>query len=477
MSKEVQKFTLDMDYMASILNFVYNNNIITKYINITKKKLFEKGWNVINNNSIILLFEKPIFKKYIEDFLFKLYIFQKTFGFCIYYVVKDIFKWVNKYEKTIKKLGRDINIHDNFINPFGFINIDLVNIYYETEQNKIGYKLNAIPRNERLLLKYEFFVLNFNFNEEKIRIPNYLLVNNNSRNFFDYIENQQNDKKTTLIKPRSIFSQIKISWFLIQEAILSRGDANFMSTHPETFIIPAPLKDVPLENIASDNLYAMDDLENAQDINNQKRSRVLLSYAQETLEGIRQSSSLGITNDINIRKTRKAIFSHTDMMDGIQMIPAEASQIHSTHSPQSIIDIEQELSLFEKNIADIFSLPYQLYSEKQKTEKKNKGGSSVESIIKIMENEINNIQFFISDIFFDIYQNSFGKIENFILKEKITIKKDIYLYDNSIIMNSTQLQFYNQKVIFDEKILILVQLFEKGIVGLNKILPVIDEWI
>lgn len=465
-----------MEYMASILNFVYNNNIITKYIEITKKKIFEKGWNVINKNNIVILFEKPIFKRFIEEFLFKLYIFQKIFGFCIYYVVKDIFKWVNKYEKTITKLGRDINIHDNFLNPFGFINIDLVNIYIETERNKIGYKLIAIPKNLELLKQYDFFVLNFNFNEQKIRLQNSYLTNN-SRNFFDYVENDQNENKSTLIKPRSIFSKIQKSWSLIQEAIMSRGDANFMSTHPETFIVPTPLKDVPLENIASDNLYAMDDLENAQDINNQKRSRVLLSYAQQTLEGLRKDPMAGINNDINKRKTRKNIFGHTDMMDGLQIIPAEASQFHSTHSPQTIIDIEQELGLFEKNIADIFYLPYQLYSEKQKTEKKNKGGSSVESVIKIMENEINNIQFFISDIFGDIYQNSFGKIENFILKEKIIIKNDNYIYDNKILLNATQLQFYNQKVIFDEKILILIQLFEKEIIGLNKILPVIDEWI
>lgn len=480
----IQKQSLDIDFMNGIYNFVMNNYIIRKYMDINKKNLFEKGWNVINNNNIIVLFEKPVFKNYCEDCLFKLKIFQNIFGFYIYYVVKDIFKWMNKYTTTIKDLGRDLNQHDKFIYPFGFVNIDTVNIYMVTDRNKMGYKLIAEPKNKELLRKYDFFITDINFMEETLRLSNYYAsINNPSRNFFDYIDNQNNERRINLVKPRTIFKHIKKNWYKLEEAIISRNDANFTACHPETFIVPAPLKDIPLESLTSDNLYAQDDIENAQEMNNQKRSRMFLGFAQKMLEGMRKDSTIGGSQDINIRKIRKHIFNHPDMNDGVVLLPAEAAQVHSTHSPQTIIDINDELQNFEKNIAEIFSIPYDLYSHQQKSKNTPGASHSLESVIKLMEKDITIQQLFINDIFIDLYQNSFGKIENEILKQKISIKQTFNNEKNDELnqykseLKITKLVFLSKRVIFNEQVLILMQLAEKELIPKGKLSSIINEWI
>ena len=79
---------------------------------------------------------------------------------------------------------------------------------------------------------------------------------------------------------------------------------------------------------------------------------------------------------------------------------------------------------------------------------------------KLVENEVYLEQNLINKIFSNIHYHSFYKIEDFILKKPITLGINFTTEDN----NNTQIVFKKSKIIDDDKIPLLLQLYQHKII-------------
>lgn len=454
-NKLKEKIILDSNYIAIIFDFVKNDEYCSKYSTFIKTRVFQLGWQIkVKNKFVLKIFEYPLLKSKFQNFLYNCRTFIRIFGFCIYYVVSDIEKWLENYNEL-----SDFD-KNRYKLPFGFVNVNDVDVYSETETGKFESNLKVYPKTPELNRKYNFFIYYHDYVEDTLRLNN---TDYNRQQNYSLINNTINNG-IAVIRPYSQFTVLREKKLKLLEAINSRSNANFMSCHPETWIIPEQLKDIPLENLAEGNLYTFDDLEDAQSTNNQRYIRFSLQAAQDNLKKVQNASYPRGPTDINNRDKLKRVFNHVDLKDGMQVIPSESSKVYKSHDPKSLIDIQVELDDYNELTASIYKLPKSILSiqDIKKTQRLN---TSVQgSYIKLIEKEIEYEQKIINDIFVDIYSNSFGIMED-------SIQEFIRDKENTII------EFTESQLITDDQIPILIQLYERELVSKEKMKSIIDKWI
>lgn len=489
-NKGITRYLLDLEYIGELYDYYNNDNYIKKYNNFLKTRIFQLGWVILYKNRFtIKFFENLLFKNYIESFLYECRIYIRLFGFCVYYVVKDISKWmINDSDLLLLN-----NNNQNFKKPFGFVNIDDINIFIQKDKKEIGNKLIIEPKNKELNRKFNFFIYNYSFKEEKLLISNSNYSKSSCR-VVEYLQdNDDNNGLNSNIRPSSQFKELREERIRIDIAKECRGDGNFMSTHPETFVVPEPLKDISLDTIVENNMYSFNDFNEAQSSLNKKTKRILLKDAQESLNQI-QNQFRGINglnnnnSNINKRKSLKKMFNSSDMIDGVQMIPIESAKIYKTHNPINIINIQEELYLYEKLISEIFNLPINLFSiNETKTTSSTKKYQQTNQFnnVKIVEKEILNEQNLINQIFIDIFNNSFGLIENIFKKQLSNNNNNNYdnnnneeMIKNLLNLNElTHILFNSSKIINDEKISLLIPLYQNELLTDKEIKDILKQWI
>ena len=451
-----EKIILDSNFIAIIYDFVKNDEFCNKYSDFLKSRIFQLGWHIyVKNKFILQIFEHPLLKSKFQNFLYNCRTFIRIFGFCVYYVTDDIEKWLEKFS-SLSNFDKN-----NYKLPFGFVNVNDVDIYSETENGKFESVLKVYPKVSKLNNKYTFFIYYYDYIEDTLRMNNHSYSDYN-RQQYSFINN--NTSGISTIRPYSKFTVLREKKLKLIEAINSRDNANFMSCHPETWIIPDQLKEIPLENLSEGNLYTFDDLEDGQSSTNQRYSRVLLKYAQDNLKKI-QNASYPSHTDVNNRDKIKRVFNHIDLKDGMQVIPAESSKIYKTHDPKSLIDIQNEMDDYNDFVASIYKLPKSIFSIQDIKKNQRLNQSTQSSYVKLIEKEIEYEQRLINDIFIDIYGNSFGIIENSI---------NIFNKNND---DNTVIIFKQSKIINDEKLTVLIQLYERQLISQEKIKEVIEQWI
>jgi hypothetical protein len=457
MNKDLkEKIILDSNFIACIYDFVKKDEYCNKYSDFIKTRVFQLGWTIkVKNKYVLKIFEYPVMKGKFQNFLYNCRNFIRIFGFCIYYVTTDIEKWLEKYNSLSDYDKNEFKL------PFGFVNVNDVDIYSETENGKFESVLKIYPKINKLNRKYNFFVYYYDYVEDTLRLNTSSYSDYNRQNY-SFVNS--NHSGISMIRPFSKFTVLREKKLKLIEAIHSRSNANFMACHPETWIIPEPLKEISTENLSEGNLYTFDDLEDARSTTNQRYSRLSLQFAQDTLRKVQGSSYPQRPPDINNRDKLKKAFNHVDLKDGLQIIPSESSKIYKSHDPKSLIDIQMEIDDYNELTASLFKLPKSILSiqDIKKTQRLN---TSVQgSYIKLIEKEIEFEQKIINDIFVSIYSNSFGIIENTIGE----FVKD---------PESTQIVFEESQLITDDQIPILIQLHERQLISTEKLSNIIDKWI
>lgn len=450
-----EKIILDSNYMKIVYDFVTNDEYCNKYSDFLKSRIFQLGWYVsVKNKFVLKIFEYPILKSKLQNFLYNCRTFIRIFGFCIYYITNDIDKWMEKYSDL------DDQDKNNYKLPFGFININDVDVYLERENNKFEPVLKVYPKSPGLKNKYNFYIYYHDFKEDSLRMNSSSYSDYNKPNY-SFINSNYSSGIAT-IRPFSKFTILRERKLRLIEATNSRDNANFMSCHPETWVVPDEPKDIPLENLSEGNLYTFDDLEDAQSNTNKRFSRVLLQYAKDNLKKIQNNSYPTSNNDSNNRDKIKKLFNHVDLKDGMMVVPTESSKIYKTHDPKSLIDIQIENDDYNEFVASIYKLPKSIFSIQDIKKNQRLNPSTQNSYVKLIEKEIEYEQKLINDIFIDIYGNSFSSFEQYIKQ-----KND----------EQTALIFKQSKIINDEKLVILIQLYERQLISDQKIKEIIEQWI
>lgn len=458
---------LDMTFMAALYDFYYSDKYVLKYSDYLKTRIFEVGWEVLYQDKLkIKFFDNPVVQTYFKNFLYSSLVYIRLFGFCMYYIIKDFDGWyLNFPENTIDFEKKP---------PFGILNLDEVHLYYEKDLTKFGFKLTLLPKNKDLINKYKYHIFNHDFREDRLRMYD---IEKLPKSIYDFFSDTKSDNKYHLIKPFSKFTSVREKKFKLEEIELSRDNANWMSCYPEILVIPETTKDVSLQDIYEGNLYTNDDILTSKSKQKQKITTLSLNAAQDDLIKIQKLNGLNGTivdkkkGEISNRNTIKKILKRVNMSDGIKLIHSENAKIMLTNEPKSLIDLNLEENLYEKMISEIFKIPQQFFTSNQFS-KNNKNSSntmnrqidtiSIQKTIEFDQNLIN-------EIFINIYKNSFGKIEGFI--------KSNNMLNGVNELIQTKIHFFESNFIDNEKIPLLLQLFQFEVIDKKKMQEIINQWI
>lgn len=466
-----EKIILDAYYMTELYNFVLRDEYCNKYSEFLKSRIFQSGWDIYyDNNQILTLFDSPILKKALQNFLYNCRTFIRIFGFCVYYVTKDINSWMEQY------------VNSNMTSlPFGFLNLPQIDIYSEVKKNEFESTLKAYPKDKELNNYFNFFVYTDDYTEDSLRTTS-LVDNNNNESYYDLnIYNQKaknefgggfissnNQIFKSTIRPFSRFTTLSDKKAILLQNTHSRNNAHFISCIPQQFLIPEPLKDIPLENIAQGNLYTFDDLEDAQASKNQQYSRVLLKYAEERVNQMKHPYGVPNKNTLNSYEYIKKIYSYTDETDNLKIIPSESSKLFKSHDPRPLIDITQEQNEYDYLVSTLYKLPQNIFSIQDINKSQRVNTNSQYNYVKSIEVEIEIEQNLINQLFINVYENTFGKIED-------TIQK--YFKHNNIKKEKTQILFNKIKIFSNEKMLLLTQMMEKGLIKPQDFNNALEQWL
>ena len=460
---------LDAKYIEVHYNFFNQHYFIRRCTKKINEDTFLKEWNVLWRNQYInQLFEVAIMKKYLSDFLCKCRNFIRIFGFCCYYAIKDMKDWI--INLNITTVSQKCHIYDNnYEKPFGFVNIDEINIYKEKIKGTMGFKLIAIPKDKSLKNKYSYHVYQHDFTERSVKSDSInnssiddgygsLPVPNNGSVILDILtgKNQgSSSSSTSNIIPSSDFSEMLLSCLRFKEADINRQDADWISTHPESFLLPETPKDVPLDQISEENLHTFDDILSAQQASARKKSYMAMNDCIKNMGIIRNQifndggSGVSISGEQSggdIRNMRQKIFQRPNLIDGVRVLTADSSRLTQSHPVKSLIDPDKLKSKIDQDIANIFDIPMPLLNvsgniESEKTASSSIGGKkpgmTIESYEKIYNNVLTKERILMNQIFQDVYLNTFEQLDNLI--DMIPIDNDYELNlpngDNHELMN------------------------------------------
>lgn len=447
-----------MDYMLQLYNYYITDLTIIKYSEYINNHVFDSGWNIVFNNQIIPIFEDVLLKNYIKQVLYEARLQLRLYGFFIYFIVEDINEWVDWYFTELKE-NKDIN-RQSYIDkyPFGIMNPSQVKLYKTSKKsNPVAY-LTAKPITRSGI--YSYHVYNENFREE---------ISYNNCSSIDGI------------KPISAFNTLLKHAMCIQEARCNKTDADWLLSHPETFVIPVPLQTIPTEEILQENIYSSMDISKTRMTETIKTRRMLLEEAADQLNRIKQH--INPKYDINLRTEKKEFWNRPDLNDGLTIIPIEDAKVLKTHDPGTIIDIEKELFNYEKSISGVFGLDYRVFDSttfKNKNQTEISSGYAFQSVQILIEMEHKKM----NNIFSILYENTFGILENDIQQKQLKSMEIDNKQENNLIYLHKKVPLvktfidFKIKEIPDAKLLQpLIAMVEKGLIDKSYIDHILEMWL
>jgi hypothetical protein len=405
----MKKIVIDTDYMDGLYNYYIKDLTIQKYSDYIKDHVFNHGWNVLfNNEYIIELFGYPHIKSYLQNILYECRIYLRLYGFFVYYVTKDIDEWLKWYKSQLKEFGEIFKQTEIEYYPFGILTPSQVEIYRLVKKKNPHSRLLVKPIEKVLNSRYDIRIFNESMKEEKLD---------------SIIDNMNNSVK--IITP---FLRLYNLYKNLEESKENRYDADWNLSHPETFVVPEPLQNVPLDHINTNTLYTSMDLIKTTTDETIKTSRMFLEEAQSRIEALKQHISPYYK--VEVRTAKKNFYKRVDLREGLVTIPNESAKLYKTHDPSTIIDIDKEQFNYEKAISGVFGLDYRLFdstsykSRQNVSEDTSTAMQSFQTLIQMEQKKIN-------DIFSILYESTFGLIENKIKEELLKIDDDMLNIENN----------------------------------------------
>lgn len=412
--------------MMAIKTFVDTNFEISTCLSKKHREMFKTEWFVAwfrQNKEIFRpsLFASPHIRQQLEQFFIDMSDMLLVFGFAGYYCVKNLVKWVASEPDTyLKSL------------PFGIIPLrssvtsntgNACSNAYNSMYGTYTYCTNTYTLQEEIVYEcsedhlnhYTFHV----FNNGAKFVPMYdslATVSSMSTSHGDLV-------------PVSPFATLYRKKSLIEEAIEDQYDADFMLSHPQTFVTPRHVPDTKISDMSESVYYSADTLSGARHSDSAMKQfhatesvRWLVEKLNKQTQAGRQCEDKGEAT----RAKRKKLHARCDQSDGVHTI-AGYVDITQTHHPTTLINIDTAQNEFEEYVCNVIGLPYIFYRNDSGVTARSagtKGGggghsSNNEDHLNYYKNtlyeELSHIHVILNRLFSDIYARTYRRVDLYCL--------------------------------------------------------------
>ena len=427
---------INMPYMLALHTFVHTNLEISSCLEKKHREMFKTEWFVAwfrDNKEIFrpALFRSPQIRHQLEQFFMDMSDMLLIYGFAGYYCIRNMEKWVSTQP-------------DSYLTtlPFGIIPLRSAIVSNGTGKNRTSSMYGA----------YAYYTNTYTMQEEIVyecsddHLSHYTFrVFNNGAKFVPMYDSLAPVSSMTTsygdLVPVSRFATLYRKKSLIEEAVEDQYDADFMLSHPQTFVTPKHIPDNKISDMSESMCYSADTLSGA------RHSDTALKqfHATESVRWLvaklnKQSRADKTAEDQGeaTRAKRKKLHGRCDQSDGVHTI-AGYVDITQTHQATTLINIAAAQNEFEEDICNVIGLPYIFYRNDSgvtaRTAGSKSGGggghsSNNEDHLNFYKNilyeELSHVYTALNRLFDEIYTQTYRAIDVYCLSvhiEKETEKK------------------------------------------------------
>lgn len=418
------KQPINMAYMLTIQTFAQTNSEIATCLRKKHREMFKARWFVAwfrENKEFFrpALFDNPVMRQKLEQFLIDMSDMLLLFNFAGYYCIKNMEKWI-------------LSDPDNYLTtlPFGIIPMrSSVTNSVEMRQGRPTLYGSYVYYTNTQTMKE---MLSFECSDDSLKRNYTFGVFNNGAKFVPL-----NDSISPLanlsssygeIVPVSPFAALYRRKSLIEEAIEDEYDANFALSHPQTFVTPHHIPDSKVTDISEGMYYGADTLSGARQNDNAAKQLHATQSVRWLVSKLNHQANGGRREDPEnmIRNSRKSTHGRPDMTEGIHTI-AGYVDITQTHAPTVIVNIDTAQNQFEEEVCNIVGLPFIFFRNDSGVTARSsgtKGGGGGHSATNeeqlnfyktVLYEEMENIFNMLNRLFDDVYMQTYHHIDVYTL--------------------------------------------------------------
>ena len=502
-SKYIVRQQINMAYMLSIYTFACSNTEIGVCMRRRHKELFGVPWFVAwfkHAEELVRMkaLNGPDMQERVRRFLLDMSDMLLIFGFAGYYCVKDMERWVEHQTPS----GYATRL------PFGIIPLRGSAVGAGSTYGNDG------PTSGTLYGSYALYT-NTRTMEEAVcfdcldptisRNYEFHVVTNDARfvSFADGTSSMpggdttRNYQWTTGldIVPVTPFFALYKKKSLIEEALDDQFDANFVLSHPQTFVTAKPVPDAKLDSLSEDTIYSANTVAGARQMDNLKKQLVATQSVNLLIDKMNQSVDKkngrrdGRPQEL-LRDQRKRKYRRPDMTEGLHAIP-DYADVTSGYAASVIVDVDALQRQFEHDVCMVMRIPYLFYKNENESGgggggAKNRGGSSamaeeqVSFYRTVLNEEIETERRALSRLFGRVYTHTYMQLDVSGMaaeyyKQNAHMEMDTgdmtiakaRIMNNVTSVLSVGLMFETTHMPSVNSLLPLLQCFDKGIVSEN----------
>ncbi len=403
-------------------------------------------------------------KRLLRAFLSEAHDYLVLFGFVGYYCVKDMPSWLEQRAEEEYQTECDDEL------PFGVIRLGL------TQQDTYGvFKLvqrqGSTQRrmvfrctDEHLARRYEFYVFEQQPNFEPLQQ-----------------ERRLNDPNADLVV-LTPFMELYNRRCVIEEARTCLMDANYMASHPESFVVAKPLPEQRTEMLPEEVRYAFDNISMAQQANNLRRIELSTALANGQKDALQQSSrrqpirgrvgtlsgtGIDARGGASLYSERKSVFVRPDMKESLEVLP-ESMDLARGPPPVTLVSVEELQLRYESELCSLMDFPQCFLrlgqsgggggATKNKQQESKSGEAGLVFAQKQLEEEVEKQQTLFHELFVEAYERTFGALER-------QLDDECEKKTKSKRQGTVRLHFENVASKTDQAIISLLPLVQLGILG------------
>lgn len=459
---------INSDYLLELSRFADSDKDVANCRQKLHQEVFRHEWFVALFKEDapffkLPFFNKPFFKKQLQLFYLKAHDFLTRFGFVGYYHYKDIGAWidyVSKRRKTIRRRRRrqiEIEEEEEYAS---------YSDYSESESDD-DLEPHEKELEENILETFPFGIIPVGMTQSQ-RYGQYVLIENRetlretilfqcfdlslaARFDFHVIDRgatfvpmgpyilEHGIKVCMMVNdlvPTSQFADLYNQKQLIREATKTLFDANSMHVYPESFLIDRPQKDAPMDEIADDTLYSLDNILNTRQHDNIQREAMGMDNARYHAQRIAMKRTIGTqcasrsrcgSSAQQMRQASSVIWdekqehNRPSIYETIQVIPRSVEIVGGkTGSP--VVNVTERVAKYERDVCKAMNVPYSFVnpdttehakSTNNETSKKRISTTNIQSERnqKLLEKEVQDQHSLFDEIFTEVYQHTFGLID------------------------------------------------------------------
>lgn len=411
-------------------------------------------------------FNTERYQRLLRAFFQEAHDYLMLFGFVGYYCVKDMPRWLERWQERQKETTMLVEDTEDDELPFGVIRLgltvqDMCGTYQVVRrEGSIRQRMVFECDDEKLGRRYNFYVFDQGATFEPLQQARRL---------------NDPDADLVVLTP---FMELYNSRCGIEEARTCLFDANYMATHPESFVVAKPLPEQKVEQIPEEVRYAFDNISTAAQANNLRRIELSTALANSQKEVIQSNSQrrplrgrigtlegtgIDARGSNSLYQARKSLYLRPDMKESLEVLP-ESMDLARGPVPVTLLNVEDLQRRYESEICSVMDFPQCFLRPGHESS----GGSSSNGASKPdhknearlvfaqkqLEETVINQQTVFQDLFVEVYARSFGALELLLQGENKAYKAQ-----------EIRLNFENLSVKTDQAIMGLLPLVLAGVVG------------